>query len=89
MVTELHNDADLFNANNRTDLAESANNEASYLETFLPKEASLEDIKAAIEENITADMTMKDMGKLIKIVKAKFENVNGKLVADTVKGYLK
>ena len=37
----------------------------------------------------TPDMTMKDMGKLIKIVKAKFENVNGKLVADTVKGYLK
>ena len=89
MVTELHNDADLFSANNRSDLVESANNEASYLETFLPKEASLEDIKAAIEENITADMTMKDMGKLIKIVKAKFENVNGKLVADTVKEYLK
>ena len=32
---------------------------------------------------------VKDMGKLIKIVKAKFENVNGKLVADTVKEYLK
>ena len=30
-----------------------------------------------------------DMGKLIKIVKAKFENVNVKLVADTVKEYLK
>ena len=31
---------------------------------------------------------VKDMGKLIKIVKAKFENVNGKLVADTVKEYV-
>ena len=32
---------------------------------------------------------VKDMGKLIKIVKAKFENVDGKLVADTVEEYLK
>ena len=32
---------------------------------------------------------VKDMGKLIKLVKAKFENVDGKLVADTVKEYLK
>ena len=32
---------------------------------------------------------VKDMGKLIKLVNAKFENVDGKLVADTVKEYLK
>ena len=88
MVTELHNDADLFNRNNRNDLAESAMNEATYLEEFLPKEATLEEIKAAVEQNIEPRMTMKDMGRLIKLVKSMFDNVDGKLVADTVKEYL-
>ena len=88
MVTELHNDADLFETNNRLDLAEPARIEASYLEAFLPKEASLEEIKAVIEANLTEGMTMKDMGILIKTVKSKLENVDGKLVANTVKNYL-
>ena len=88
MVTELHNDADLFETNNRLDLAEPARIEASYLEAFLPKEASLEESKAVIEANLTEGMTMKDMGILIKTVKSKLENVDGKLVANTVKNYL-
>ena len=33
-------------------------------------------------------MTMKDIGRLIKLVKSMFDNVDGKLVADTVKEYL-
>ena len=89
MATELHNDADLFNSNNRNDLAESAINEAAYLEEFLPKEATIEEIKSAVEQNIEPGMTMKDMGRLIKTVKSIFDNVDGKLVADTVKEYLK
>lgn len=88
MVTELHNDADLFNRNNRNDLAESAMKESEYLEEFLPKEATIEEIKAAVEQNIEPGMTMKDMGNLIKTVKSMFDNVDGKLVADTVKEYL-
>lgn len=88
MVTELHNDADLFNRNNRNDLAESAMNEAAYLEEFLPKEATIEEIKAAVEKNIEPEMTMEDMGRMIKLVKSMFDNVDGKLVADTVKEYL-
>ena len=63
-------------------------NEAAYLEEFLPKEATLEEIKAAVEQNIEPRMTMKDMGRLIKLVKSMFDNVDGKLVADTVKEYL-
>ena len=89
MVTELHNDADLFNKNSRNDLAESAMKESEYLEEFLPKEATIEEIKASVEQNIEPGMTMKDMGRLIKLVKSMFDNVDGKLVADTVKEYLK
>ena len=89
MVTELHNDADLFNKNSRNDLAESAMKESEYLEEFLPKEATIEEIKAAVEQNIEPGMTMKDMGRMIKLVKSMFDNVDGKLVADTVKEYLK
>lgn len=88
MVTELYNDAELFVNNNRNDLAEPAKIEAVYLESFLPKEASEEEIKVVIEEHLTPDMTMKDMGNLIKTVKSNFENVDGKLVANLVKTYL-
>lgn len=88
MVTELYNDAELFANNNRNDLAEPAKIEAVYLEAFLPKEASEEEIKVVIEEYLTPDMTMKDMGNLIKTVKSNFENVDGKLVANLVKTYL-
>lgn len=88
MVTELYNDAELFVNNNRNDLAEPAKIEAVYLEAFLPKEASEEEIKVVIEEYLTPDMTMKDMGNLIKSVKSNFENVDGKLVANLVKTYL-
>ena len=88
MVTELHNDSDLFNKNSRNDLAESAMKESEYLEEFLPKEATIEEIKAAVEQNIEPGMTMKDMGRMIKLVKSMFDNVDGKLVADTVKEYL-
>ena len=88
MVTELYNDAELFANNNRNDLAEPEKIEAVYLEAFLPKEASEEEIKVVIEEYLTPDMTMKDMGNLIKTVKSNFENVDGKLVANLVKTYL-
>ena len=50
MVTELHNDADLFNRNNRNDLAESATNEAAYLEEFLPKEPAVEGMKKFLQK---------------------------------------
>ena len=88
MVTELYNDAELFANNNRNDLSEPAKIEAVYLEAFLPKAASEEEIKVVIEEYLTPDMTMKDMGNLIKTVKSNFENVDGKLVANLVKTYL-
>lgn len=88
MVTELEESIAIFKSANREDLVGPAEIEMSYLKDFLPKEASIDDIKKVIEENITSDMTIKDMGTLVKVVKSQFKNVNGKLVADTVKSYL-
>ena len=68
------------------------------LESFLPREATIEDINKAIYEIITekgwGDTTTgpqipkKSMGEAIKMVKAKLDNVDGKLLADTIKSVL-
>ena len=68
------------------------------LESFLPSEASPEEITKAIYEVISEkgwgdgetgpQIPKKCMGEAIKLVKAKLTNVDGKLLADTVKTYL-
>jgi len=87
-VKSLNDTANTFETAGRNDLAESYKTEAGYIQVFLPKEASEKEIRAVVEENISADMTIKDIGKLIKIVKESFESVDGKMVSDIVKSYL-
>lgn len=65
--------------------------EASYLEPFIPKPASEEDIEKAISEliNIEVGIPQKEMGSLIKNIKSKLPNADGKTVSMIVKKYIK
>ena len=72
------------------------------LESFLPREATIEDINKAIyeictekgwyipqsEDTICPEIPKKSMGEAIKVVKGKLDNVDGKLPADTIKSFL-
>lgn len=90
MVAELNNDANIFKANNRNDLAEAALNESSVIEKLLPKAASSEEIDAAINEYIqtNGDFDKKQMGTVVKFVKSKFSNVDGSMIAKQINIYL-
>ena len=98
MVKQRLDSRDQYIAAGRKDLADNESKEILVLESFLPSEASLEEITKAIYTIITEkgwgdgetgpQIPKKCMGEAIKLVKAKLTNVDGKLLADTVKTYL-
>lgn len=103
MVKQRLDSRDQYIAGGRKDLANNESKEVLVLESFLPREASVEDIDKAIfeigaekgwikgdgEETPRAcEIPKKCMGEAIKLVKAKLNNVDGKLLADTIKTYL-
>jgi len=62
--------------------------ENDYLQQFLPKEASKEEIAAYIEELVQeiGSPTMKDMGKIMGRIKERFNgNYDGKMVSTMVR----
>ena len=77
-----------YDAAERPELAENERAELAVLETYLPEQASEEELKAAIAEAITATGAAgpQAMGQVIGAVKAKFGNTaDGALVARLVK----
>lgn len=98
MVKQRLDSRDQYIAVGRKDLADNESKEILVLESFLPSEASPEEITKAIYEVISEkgwgdgetgpQIPKKCMGEAIKLVKAKLTNVDGKLLADTVKTYL-
>ena len=98
MVKQRLDSRDQYISAGRKDLADNESKEILVLESFLPSEASPEEITKAIYEVISEkgwgdgetgpQIPKKCMGEAIKLVKAKLTNVDGKLLADTVKTYL-
>lgn len=99
MVKQRLDSRDQYIAAGRKDLADNESKEILVLESFLPREATIEDINKAIYEICTEkgwyipqsdcpEIPKKSMGEAIKVVKGKFDNVDGKLLADTIKSFL-
>ena len=84
--------AEQFRAGGREELALKEENEARIIQTYLPAAASEEDISGAVDEAIAevGASSMKDMGAVMKAVRAKLEGktVDGKALSDTVKAKL-
>lgn len=87
MVKQRLDSRDQYIAAGRKDLADNESKEILVLESFLPREATIEDINKAIYE-ICPEIPKKSMGEAIKVVKGKLDNVDGKLLADTIKSLL-
>lgn len=90
MHSELVEDKKIFESNGRTDLAESASAEIEVLESLLPKAASSEEIQTVIDAWISANgqIEKKSMGMVIKEVKSKLPNADGKTVSELVKNMI-
>ena len=89
-VKSLKDSAAEYTENGREDLATEYNTEVSYLEVYLPKEASAADVNTVImkyiEEN--GDFDQKKMGMVVKYVKAALPSAEGSLIATQIKAYL-
>lgn len=81
--------AEQFRTGNREELALKEENEARIIQSYLPAAASDEEISRSVDEAIAevGASTMKDMGPVMKVVRAKLEGktVDGKTLSDLVK----
>lgn len=74
MIKQRNDSIKMYTDGNREDLAEKERTEISVIERFLPKQMSDADVEAAIKVAIatTGAASMKDMGKVMTELKAKY-----------------
>jgi uncharacterized protein len=74
MIKQRHESIELYEKGGRPELAQQERDEIAIISAYLPKQMSEEDVKAAIAEAIrdTGAAGMKDMGKVIGALKAKY-----------------
>ena len=81
--------AEQFRAGGREELALKEENEARIIQTYLPAYASEGDVSQAVEQSIAevGASSMKEMGAVMKAVRAKLEGktIDGKALSDLVK----
>jgi uncharacterized protein YqeY len=89
LVKQRRESVEMYVKGGRTDLAEKETKEIAIIETYLPANASTEDIENAIDAAIaeTGANSAKQMGAVIKAARAKLEGktVDGKALSDRVK----
>ena len=97
MAAQRKDSIEQYEKGGRSDLAENEKKELEVINSYLPKEASEEEIIACTKETADAFKTskgdsymlsMKDMKDIMAIVKAKYPTANGGLVSKTYKDYI-
>ena len=74
MIKQRQESVELYDKGNRAELAEQERAEIAIIEAYLPQQMSEDDVKAAISAEIAASGAagIKDMGKVIAALKAKY-----------------
>ena len=84
--------AEQFRAGGREEMAIKEENEAVIIQSYLPASVTEEDMARAVRDSITeaGATSMKDMGAVMKSVRAKLEGktIDGKALSDFVKSKL-
>lgn len=86
-----HDSADLYNSQNRPDLAEEEMAQVNVIESYLPKQMSEEEIEAVVKEIIaqTGAQSMKEMGKVMGVASKQLAGkADGKKISEIVKTLL-
>lgn len=78
----------MYEANSRKDLADMYKEQMKYLKELLPPEISKDKIQEAVTTSYPNGYTQKEMGKIIKEIKAMYPTADSKLIAETVKQYI-
>jgi uncharacterized protein len=74
MIKQRHESVELYDKGGRAELAQQERDEIAIIASYLPKQMSEDEVKAAISHAIaeTGAAGMKDMGKVIAALKGKF-----------------
>lgn len=91
LVKQRKEAAEIFNQQNRSDLAEAELLQASIIERYLPKQMSRDEIEASVKAIISelGATSAKDMGRVMGTVSKKFAGTaDNKVVAEIVKSML-
>ncbi|MCU0886195.1 MAG: GatB/YqeY domain-containing protein [Beijerinckiaceae bacterium] len=74
MIKQRQESAAIYAANARPELAETENGEIAVIASFMPKQLSEDEVKAAIADAIAqaGASSMKDMGKVVAVLKAAY-----------------
>ena len=88
MIKQRRDSIDMYLKGNRQDLADKEQAEIAVIETFLPKQMSEEEMLAAVKAVVaeTGAVSMKDMGKIMGVLKAKYA---GQMDMGKVSGIIK
>src|ERR1700756_4789320 len=74
MIKQRNESAELYDKGGRADRAQQEREEVAIISAYLPKQMSEDEVKAAIAEAVkeTGAAGMKDMGKVIGVLRAKY-----------------
>ena len=88
LIKEREEQVSMYEANSRKDLADMYREQMKYLKELLPPEISKEQIQEAVVTAYPNGFTQKEMGKVIKEIKAIYPTADGKLISEIVKEYI-
>jgi len=78
----------MYDANSRKDLADMYREQNQVLKALLPPEVSEDKIQEAVMTSYPNGFTQKEMGKVIKEIKAIYPTADGKLISEVVKKHI-
>lgn len=87
LKTQYLETAESCNDGQHDSLVQAVTEYAEYISQFLPAPVTKETIQQCVEQSGVA-LDKKNMGNIIKYVKAQYPAADGKLVADVVKSYV-
>ena len=88
LLKERDEQVSMYDANSRKDLADMYREQLTYLKELLPPEITEDKIQEAVMTAYPNGYTQKEMGKVIKEIKAIYQTADGKLIADVVKKHI-
>ena len=88
LIKEREESISMYDANSRKELADMYREQVQYLKELLPPEISKDKIQEAVMTAYTNGYTQKEMGKVIKEIKAIYPTADGKLISEAVKEHI-
>ena len=88
LIKQRDESASIYDANSRKDLADLEREQIKYLKELLPPEISEDKIQEAVMTAYPNGFTQKEMGKVIKEIKAIYPTADGKLISEVVKKHI-